>query len=429
MNRKSWGLRVVAVAVVLLGLGGSGLVCQRVAARGRYAVPYSTHGAGPDGTKAVYVYAEEAGLAPIRWTRDLEGLPTDGLLVAIGGCAQAPNRDLSRYEISALSDWIEGGGVLLVAGAHDYLWEDAEVALDPPPGCTMEQALATELARAERGEEAGEEDEEAEPDAEAIVNALFDEQEESPPEWVTGTGLLAGVGPLPLERPGAIRTTSQDAQTLFETGKLGTPHGVLVPRGAGAIVVLSSASPLQNRNLSAADGGVVFARLARALAPEGPVIFDEYHLGVGARRSLGRYVRDVGGAAVALQLLVVVLFLLLARGVRFGRPEVVVPPVPGGTASYVEGVGDLYARTGDASAALGLVAAHGLDEVAAHHHLHDASAARLEKILGERGKKEAASAVRRLAELSKLSEVEGRALVDHVSEVDSLVALAKGQRG
>jgi hypothetical protein len=424
----------VVAAVVLLGLGGSGIVCQRVAARGRYAFPYSTYGAGPDGTKALFVYAQEAGLAPRRWVQDLEGLPRRALLVAIGGCDQASNRKLSRYEISELSGWIDGGGVLLVAGAHDYLWDEAGVALDPPPGCVVDEMLAAELARAERGEEDGPAGEEgdgagAEPDAAEIVSALLDEPEDTPPVWVNGAGVLSGLGPIPISKPGSIRTTLPDPEPLFTAGKHSEPYGMLLRRGDGAIVVLSSASLFQNSDLLKADGGVVFARLARALVPEGPILFDEYHLGVGERRSLGRYVRDVSGAPFVLQILIVIGFALLALGVRFGRPIRKLAPVPGGTASYVEGVGDLYARTSDAPAALALVAAHGLDEVAEHHHLTRVSPARMEEILLERGRKEAAGAVRRLAALADRAPIKGRQLVESVNEVDALVALAKGNEG
>ncbi len=430
-------MRIVVASVVLLGLGGSGLVCQRVFARGRYAVPYSTYGAGPEGAKALYLYSEEAGLMSRRWVQDLEGLPPHAMVVAIGGCDQAPNRRLSRYEIAELDRFVDAGGVLLVAGAYDYLWADAGVTLKPPPGCSVTASLAAQLARAERGDDAGDESDEDgaashEPTPAEMVSAILDEPPEEPPVMVQGEGLLSGLGPLPLERPGTIAVTDAEGggvDPILVSEKDAEPAAVLVHRGEGAIVVLASASLFQNRALSAADGGVVFARLARALAPQGPLLFDEYHLGVGERRSLGRYVRDIGGGPFVLQLLIVVALALLALGVRFGRPIEKRAPVPGGTASYVEGVGDLYARTDDARAALSLVAVQGISEIAAHHHLTQLSPERLVATLAERGDDEAAGAVSRLLELTALSELKGRKLVEGIGEVDDLVTLAKGNRG
>jgi len=425
--------RVSVVALVLVGLGTSGIVCQRIAARGRYAVPYSTYGAGPEGTKALYVYAEQAGLSPRRWSQDLVGLPEGALLVAIGGCDQAPNRELSRYEVSALSEWIEAGGVLMVAGAHDYLWDEAGIAIAAPEGCIPEGSLAAELARAERGEEPeeGREEELAErlaADPEEVVDQLLGVREEVVPELAETSGVLEGLGMIPLSLPGKI-WSDEDVEVFLGIGKPAEPHGVILRRGEGAIVIVSSASLLQNRDLEGASGGVVFARLVEALAPAGPVIFDEYHLGVGERRSLGRYVRDVGGGALVLQLLAVVGFALLAFGVRFGRPIKAVPPVPGGTASFVEGIGALYARTSDAAAALSLVAKQALAEVAAHHHVGSIDPARLATLLGERGRRDAAEAVRRLGVLSASGDVNARGLVDGVQEIDGLVARAKGNEG
>ena len=120
----------MALALLLVvGLGASGWMCTRVAERGRYAAPYSTFGSGPDGSRALYLLAEERGHAPERWTRDLGGLPEDGVLVAMGGCDAPMRRELSPFEERALVEWVEGGGVLIVAGAPGYLPKEFGVRL------------------------------------------------------------------------------------------------------------------------------------------------------------------------------------------------------------------------------------------------------------------------------------------------------------
>jgi hypothetical protein len=349
-------------------------------------------------------------------------------LLAIGGCEQAPNRRLSRYETAELTRWIESGGVLLVAGAHDYLWDEAGIALEAPAGCFAEGSLAAELARAERGEAPDQVlGEGFLEDPDAVVARLLGSDEEEVPTFSDPTGILAGLPVVPLASPGSIRVPEGSAAEAFLTiGKPPVPYGVIVERGEGAIVVVASGSPFQNESLAAADGGVVFARLVSALEIDGPILFDEYHLGVGERRSLGRYVRDIGGGPMILQLLFIVGVAILAFGVRFGRPVQLSAPVPGGTASFVEGIGELYARTGDTGAALALVVREALDEIAAHHHVASGDASRLAALLGERGHREAATAVARLGELAASGKIRGRQLVDHIGEIDGLVARAKG---
>ena len=49
---------------------------------------------------------------------------------------------------------------------------------------------------------------------------------------------------------------------------------------------------------------------SRAYAPRGPVLFDEYHLGVGERRSMMRYLRQAGAMPFIVQLVFVALLLL-----------------------------------------------------------------------------------------------------------------------
>ena len=59
--------RAAIAAAVILGLGLSGVMCQRVSARGRYVAAYSTYGSGPEGTRGLYLLAEQLGARPQRW--------------------------------------------------------------------------------------------------------------------------------------------------------------------------------------------------------------------------------------------------------------------------------------------------------------------------------------------------------------------------
>ena len=435
-------LRRIAIAgAVLLGLGMLGLMCGRVAERGRYAVPYSTYGSGPEGARALYLLAEARGDRPMRWSRDLAALPSEGVLVALGGCELPMARPVSRYERQILERWIDGGGVLVVAGAHEYLWPELGVHMWRPSGeCDPDIGIVGELARAEMGERDAslppppdggvrpptfdDLQAELEEDPIAVVEELAQTEELPPPRWASAVAPpLEGIGSVPLRQPASV-VPAKDARATTILSLPSGPAGVVVRRGEGAIVALASASLLQNREIASAEGGVLFTRIVDALGSEGPVIFDEYHLGVGERRSITQYLRSAGGGAAAVQLLLVIGLVLWRRGTRFGQPRSDLPPVPAGTASYVAAIGTLYAKSRDAAGAVGLLVRHALQRIADHHHLPSSDPEAMAKALEERHREDEARAVRSLGAIAKSPETDRRALVSRAKDIDDLVAAA-----
>ena len=87
--------------------------------------------------------------------------------------------------------------------------------------------------------------------------------------------------------------------------------GVVVPHGRGqrdrAGVRQHAAEPRARARRTAA---CCSRGSLRAMRRAGPVLFDEYHLGVGERRSMMRYLRQAGAMPLVLQLLLVALLLL-----------------------------------------------------------------------------------------------------------------------
>lgn len=438
--------RTAVAAAVILGLGAAGLVCQRVADRGRYAVDYSTYGAGPTGTRGLYLLAEELGARPRRWAEDLGRLPDGGMLVALGSCRDRMARELGRIERRNLRRWVQAGGVLVVAGVDDYLArEDFGVELaGSGEQCTPDEGLVGMLVRAERDadEDEGDGDGDGEPPEAArgledLPDAFRDDPagtydevtaRESPGEARVAVGAgepLRNVPFVGLRRPLEVRVDEGvSGDTLLRLdGPDGRPAAVRVDVGRGAVVAIASASPFQNRDLASQNGGVLFARLLRAHAPEGPVIFDEYHLGVGQRRSMMRYLRQVGAGALVLQVLLLVAFVLWRLGARFGRPRRDPPPEPAGTASYVEGVGTLYAKAKDPAGAARILVRRALERIGAHHHLdpHDPEA--LAAALEARHRTDGAAAVRALAARAD-APVGRRGLARLAAEIDRRVAEA-----
>jgi hypothetical protein len=190
------------------------------------------------------------------------------------------------------------------------------------------------------------------------------------------------------------------------------------------VIVLASASMLQNAELGTSDGGELFVRLLRTYASGMPVVFDEYHLGIGERRSLMRYLRQMGAAPLALQLLVLVALVLWRAGARFGA---VLPPAPApapASASFVVALGQLYERSADARGAIELIARDAWARIAAHHHVDVAPPARLVEALRARGAEVAAEAVWEIDTAAKSGAGGAQKLPALVARIDAALARA-----
>jgi hypothetical protein len=415
-------LRKALLATLTLAFfATSTFVCSRVADRGRFTSAYSSYGSGPKGARGLYLLAESLGLSPRRWSQDLAALPRRAMLVALGDCESGMARPLSRYEEQELVRWVEQGGVLLVAGARHYLPDGLGVRFESEPRCTPEwRILRTEK---EKGAGEGEPSEQSAPELQAPP-----EPGASQPATDSGTIAdlpeanddvawtspvdrpLLGLEPLPMRQPGrlVLDDGADERVILSMPDALNMPDspiqrevGVVVKRGNGRVIALASGSMLQNRALAAADGGVLFARLAQAYAQDGPILFDEYHLGVGERRSMMRYLRQAGASPFIAQLMFVALLLLWRSGARFGGVRQPPEAPPAGTASYVGALGGLFARAGDQAGAAHVLVKQGLTRVAAYHHLPPSAARALAGELSERGLLDAAAAVRAIADAER----------------------------
>ncbi|MCC6874772.1 MAG: DUF4350 domain-containing protein [Sandaracinaceae bacterium] len=424
---KRWLSRITIGALVMLVAGAGAVMCQRVGARGRYVAAYSTYGAGPEGTRGLYLLAERLGAHPQRWSEDLARLPPRAMLVALGSCDQLVSRPLTRIERDYLVEWVRRGGVLVVAGSTDYLEESAfGVSLQGDDArCAPAAGLLGMLARADRrrqeGGDAGTDEldrlpEDFREDPGGTYDEVVEEDELPIAEWAEpSAGPLAGLPFLGMRRALDVRLKSgAEAQTLLTID--GEPAAVRVTHGEGSVIVLASASPFQNRDIEEHVGGPLFARLVRAYAPEGPVLFDEYHLGVGERRSIMKYLRQTGLGPLVLQLMLLIGIALWRPGARFGGVRTAPPPDPAGTVSYVEGVGTLYQKSKDPAGAAAIVAKRAIAEIAAHHHLSSSEPHALADALERRKRPDAAEAVRKLASLSAGARDLARAIV----EIDAL---------
>ncbi len=463
------GLRVLWV---LFALSLVVFAVQRVAERGRFTGAYSSYGGGPRGARALYLLAQSLRAQPRRWAQDLAHLPTHGMLIALGGCDSGMARKVSRYERQVLERWVRGGGVLLVAGARHYLPDTLGVSFEDDPACkphfgfggseTTDEAargprmpmfaptpsvLPTPPTAATSPRDAGVLAEDTAADGGADPALLAASPGDSPAagrssrrgsqstqRWaIPMAPPLLGMSIVAFRRPGVLKLDSGVKHAVLlasptAPGAAGeadvAPLAVAVPRGAGFVVVLASASMFQNRDLLQSQGGALFARLLRAYAPAGPVLFDEYHLGVGERRSLMQYLRQAGAMPVALGLLLIAALLLWRAGARFGAVRGQLTAAPSGSASYVSAMARLYQAAGDPAGALDSIVKQALARIASHHHLGTAPAVKLEHALRERAATVAADAVAEIESYRRRVGTQRGRLAQLVQRIDAAVARA-----
>jgi hypothetical protein len=419
--------KVGVMAAVVVALGMVGWVGSRVVQRGRYAVAHSTFGAGPTGAKALRDLAEALGGRPTRLVEDPARLPEQAMLVVLGGCGGG--RPASPMDLDALRGWVERGGVLLAAGARHVVGRGAGLGGHLTGGCPPPSWLESLLSSTAEDTD-GPRDLEGSDDEAPSFNAM-----EAPLHFAHPVaGPVEGVGLVALESPARIVVDpGTEGEVLLAeaaahppdldgppASELGSVSAVAFRRGRGVVILMASASPFQNQSLGWASGGVLFARLYAEYADGAPILFDEYHLGVGEPRSLARYIRQVGGGPAVLQLLFVAMLLLWTGGVRFGAPRTDPPPPPAGTSSYVDAIARLYRRSGDAHGAMRILVKRALTRVARHHHLPSADPEALAKTLDARMRSGEARAVRRLAAMGGAAGAE-RSLPASVRALDRQV--------
>jgi hypothetical protein len=314
--------RLLALLGVLLLLG---IILRPVAPAAQDDLRRSSFLSGPEGTRALYLLADELGQPVARamtpWTAEA---PERGVLVVL-----SPSESPSEEEEEALEAWVRGGGTLIYA---------------PPPG---EAGLLERFGFA----------------VGAIEPATASGQEG---DTVSGFEQV-------FTRVPELGADDRPLLTVAD----GRPTAVAIGVDEGRIAAWADAAPLANVRLRDGDQAHLFVRLvAGALADGGVVRFDEYHHGFrgdgGPARAVLRFLREGPMGRWGLQILFAGLVLLLLEVHRFGSPKQDGPVRRRSPLEHVEAVSGAYRRAGARRTARGLIL-NGLERRIGRRSADDAS--------------------------------------------------------
>jgi hypothetical protein len=189
------------------------------------------------------------------------------------------------------------------------------------------------------------------------------------------------------------------------------------------VVLLGISDALTNQQL-AEGGGVVIARLLRAFAPRGPVWFDEYHLGMGERRSLVQYLRERGFSAGLLQAGALLLALILAHAARLGRVRPAPAASGSNTPAYPAALARLYEQSADRSGALEVLARQALRRIGQRYRASGVEPEAVASWLEHMGLGAVAVCARRIESHAQRPLERGESLLGRAREIDADLTFA-----
>ena len=354
--RDRFPLLVVA-GLVLTGLLGSWLV--RGAAGGGFADTLSTWRAQPDGSRGLFLLAEESGLPVVRRTADLSILHEEGTLILLAVEVEGARED--DPDLTAL------------AAPKDSKLEDEEV-----PRHGFNRLHVPELSRDETDKVLesvraghtlvyvpwGSKENRL---LDALGVKLFKADTTLPMRTlrpIASQAFTPGVQRVEARVQAYLKLPEQGTVPVLEDEQMEGTVAAVVPLGKGRVLVLGAPELAMNQALGRADNAWFWLSALRALGP-GPYAFDEHHHGFTDERSLVDFARRYGLHYAVAQLL---LGLCLWAGAlrRFGRPRPPPESTRVGTTDALFAMSRLYQEGRHHAFAAGLLS-RGLTQTLALH--------------------------------------------------------------
>ncbi len=348
--------------LILLGVIGAYL--SRGAARGSFADRLSTYRSQEDGTRGLFLLAEESGLPVTRLKKNLEvieprqnlallGVEFGGGLEALLDGALNPDDEDDKAKQSGKGQDAAGH-----TGAN--LLHSRKVEVDERERLLEHVKQGATLLYVPRGSS-----------DDSLLEALDVRLWKA--DDSTGRHTLAPAQPSPFTlgverleaRVQAYLDLPQSAVPLIVDTQDEGVVAALVPYGQGQVVVIGAPELAMNSALARADNAQLWLSMLRATSATGPTAFDEFHHGFTSDRSFAEFAARHRLHFAAAQLL---LGLMLWAGAlrRFGKPHPPADDARVGSTDTLFAASRLYREGKHSAYAAMLIARHLAQELAAH---------------------------------------------------------------
>jgi hypothetical protein len=330
----------LAMVTGLVFLGVLGVWVSRGAARGSFADVLSSFRSEPDGARALFLFAEQAGI-PVERVKQSFDIVEPGLqpvLLAVDFSEDAHSSIFDEDDekkpqkadepLEKQEDDERHRGTNAFRAPHVTAEEREKLLTQVRNGATLVyvpwgaqdnallKALDVKLHKAEKG---------------LGLRTLVPAQ---PTPWTRGVERVECNVQAYLELP-PLNTP------LLLDSKLDEPVAAAVTYGQGQVIVIGAPELAMNKALGRADNARFWKSLLSTLGKTGRVAFDEYHHGFTGERSLGEFAGRYGLQFALLQLLLgVALWALALR--RFGRPRAPVQETRIGATDALSATSRLY---------------------------------------------------------------------------------------
>jgi hypothetical protein len=287
--------------ITLVFLAGYALVSLKTLQRGeKNPGRPTTHSAGIQGYKVLYLWLKNLGIQIQRWEKPLKNLPREGVLLII-----EPEVGPAPGELKALEGWVGSGGILFL------------LAVRPNPymkhfGFEVE-GLSSRRPEGEKGK-----------------------------VWLQPGPYIRGG--IQIESKGHRGLTSSLPEAVFHArDSWGNVLGV-VKEGDGRVVAMADPHLFSNQSLEEGDHALLALDLILNHLGGGVVMVDEYHHGYGKATTVFGQLLGPSALAPFLQGIALLLILWAARGRRFGPARPAVDEAYRSPMEYEKAMAHLYQR-------------------------------------------------------------------------------------
>lgn len=258
----------------------------------------TTEDRGPDGLKGLFTWLEREGLPVVSFRKRYTDLNKDKTLAQRGNvliASMPSSREIRETEWSALSAWLDKGNTLIILGAvyQHPTWATGEDCF-----CDVKEFLSWYdwTLDSEGGEDKSSPSGKKQPKTlQGTINALQAGVKDFLPQdsqlfAQSSHPLLQGVKTLHtqtradlLKKPWTLSGNKPDMLSLrlLQTNDGNLTAAWWMNADAGRIVLLLTPDLFSNSRLGQADNARLLSNLLKqSLAPEGRLLFDDYHFGL-----------------------------------------------------------------------------------------------------------------------------------------------------